>query len=175
MGSFKASRIFPATCDQACFSDFERRDHGKFVAANPKSPLSWDNRCDAFRGTGQQTIAAWMAEGIVHLLEIVEVDQEQPPGARDSQLEGGQRLVEVRPIGEAGQGIREGEPMVLDLLRVAFDGNRAELGARRDGLLLDRGGAAVFPEVERECAEHALARVKNRTGPTGDQFRRQSD
>lgn len=86
-----------------------------------------------------------------------------PPGARILLLEGGQRLVETRSVGEAGQGIGECESIMLDLLCIAFDGNRTQLRAGRDRLLLDLGRAAVFPKVERECAEHALAGVKDRT------------
>jgi hypothetical protein len=73
-GELQGVENLPRHRDQACSSGLQRHEDGKFVAADAKRPLFWNDRCDGFRGAGKKAVAAWVAEGIVDLLEIVEVD-----------------------------------------------------------------------------------------------------
>ena len=57
----------------------ERRDHCKFVSAQPKQPVVPDDGRDARRQRSDQRIARRMAERVVDQFEIIEIDQDQTP------------------------------------------------------------------------------------------------
>ncbi len=67
----------------------------------------------------------------IDLFQIVEIDKQQVPGAGLVAPKRGYRLVEAGAVDEAGQGIRESEPLMFYLPRVALDGDGAKVRASR--------------------------------------------
>ncbi len=83
------------------------QDHGELVAAQPRQGVG---RAERVEDTGpdlpQQEVAGLVAQGVVQLLEAVEIGDQQRErlveGARPAKL-GGQPLVEVAPIRQPGE------------------------------------------------------------------------
>ena len=102
----------------------ERHQHGELVAADAGHELGvGDAGLQARADLAQQPVAGLMAERVVELLEVVEVDQQQ----RELGLAGaggGRGLVEageqLAAVGEAGQ-------RVVQRVVLALDGERAQL------------------------------------------------
>lgn len=86
-----------------------------------------------------------MAEGVVDGFEVVEVDDQDRPGAR---LDTGQPLkgdVQAGPVRQVGEGINIGAVLSLDDPLVTLKRDGAQGGRRGDDLFLTRRGGRASP------------------------------
>ena len=141
-----------------------RQQHRELVAAEPRQGvLRPQRRGEPARRALQQQVAEVVAEGVVDVLEAVEVEQQQPDGALaagepppSSAL---QPVVEQRAVGQAGEGV------VARLVLQGVDAAREppvaqlEIAQRPPGLVgaapvrerqADRDGGAGDGREERE-------------------------
>ena len=111
--------------------------HDKFVAAEPgHHVLNPRQRAQPLGDGAEQKVAAVMAEGVVDLLEAVEVDEVQRDLAADVRRQrerAVQPLDQARAVGEAGQRVVMGEEtdaaiglLLLPRALIPCDGRNAE-------------------------------------------------
>ena len=127
-----------APCHQLGEGDVgSSEEHGELVAPQAADEVvGADGTGQAGTDLGQQLVAHVVADGVIDLLEPVEVDEQQGQGlARHPVGEyGGQALVEVTPVGQAGEIVGGGVPACV--------GQAPDLSNRPDG-------ADGFPK--RQC------------------------
>ena len=165
-----------------------RQDHRELVAADPARDVGGANHlAHALSRLGEHRVAGEMPDLVVHVLEVVEVedDQREPPVVAVRTL-ARERLVEVPPVVEPGQRVEIGElPRLAEALGV-LDRRRGSLrqllragGQPPPGQSAGRGPscrrgrwptpAAVVLERDGESAgDQAPPRLLPR-GPTGRQ------
>ncbi|KRB29864.1 hypothetical protein ASE05_30115 [Mesorhizobium sp. Root172] len=88
-----------------------------------------------------------MAEGVVDGLQVVEVDDQDRPGARLAKGQPLQGDVQTRPVRQVGEGIDIGAVLSLDDPPVTLKRDGAQGGTRGDNLLLARGGGVNRPAI----------------------------
>ncbi len=125
----------------------DRGDHREFVAAQPRHQVVAAQRVrQAQRGVADQLVADVMAERVVDVLEVIEVDIEHGGGRRarahllDHRL---QPLAEEDAVGQSAQRVVHGE-----VAQPRFAGG-------------DGGGGAAHI-AQHESGEHREARQRNR-------------
>ncbi len=121
---------------------------------------------------GDDGVAGGMADGVVDLAQVGNVEQKQAEG-----LAGRHRiaedLVEPGPVGQARQFVDIGAAVIGDADVLVLDGERAEVEAGLDDLPLEGGGTARLPEIEREGGAHFAGPVDDGIGPAGPEAERQ--
>ena len=135
-------------------------EHEEFVAAEPEDVvLAGDVREDVGNGLDQE-IAARVAEGVVHLLEAVDIDEED--GVHGSRMQAtGDEVRQGAAVADARELVdRADRVQLLDVVAVAHhDGGDAQDGVQR----LGDGREAVFGRIddgdvaERAVLDHELA------------------
>ena len=135
-------------------------EHEEFVAAEPEDVvLAGDVREDVGNGLDQE-IAARVAEGVVHLLEAIDIDEED--GVHGSRMQAtcdevrqGAAVADARELVDRADRVQ-----LLDVVAVAHhDGGDAQDGVQR----LGDGREAVFGRIddgdvaERAVLDHELA------------------
>ena len=96
-----------------------RDDHDEFVAAEPADLAAARGHAgEALRHLDQQPVAGRMTDGVIDVLEAVEIEQRD--GGRATGFQSDQLVVERHAIGQAGQliEVREVAELLLGLLAV---------------------------------------------------------
>ncbi len=150
----------------------ERGDHGELVAAEPGHQIVAAQRVrQPERDAADQFVADVMAERVVDVLEVVEVDIEHRGGAAagadlfDHRL---QPLAEIDAVGQAAQRVVHGE-----MTQAAFAGGDGRGGAAH--IAQHEGGKQrKARERDRDEGHHAVhdlrARLLRRPGKARDVF-----
>ncbi len=134
-------------------------DQGELVAAQPGRRIGVANTVPKpCRHRRKQAVADRMAKGVVHILELIEVEKQKrqrlvrTARARKFAL---QPFEEQRPVGQAGQNVLEGQPLDVLFRSLAVDGRRNH---RRDRL-------QEADVVHREPVRLAGGGLENAEGP----------
>jgi hypothetical protein len=96
--------------------DDRRQEHGELVTAEPTRPLGQPGS-EARTDVTQELVARLVTEGVVHLFEVVEVDEQHRrlvgvgTAARDAGLEVAQ---EPEPVLQIGQRVVDREFLRID-------------------------------------------------------------
>ena len=116
-GSDSAAWTRPATCPAIASGLGGRQiaqEHDELVAGEPRHDVVRPGApVQAGGDLAQELVPGGVAHRVVHPLEAVDVEEEQPRGGRARGVDPGQRLtealLEVRPVRQAGQAVVEGE------------------------------------------------------------------
>ena len=122
-------------CNHECgFFSSLRQQHDKFVATVAEGIVDQAQvRLDGVANLGEQLAADEMSVGIVHLLEVVEIEEEDAELVSETRRAvdlGFERLVEMTRVVESGAVVRDGQ--FLDAFHGAriIDGDGGVIGER---------------------------------------------
>ena len=131
-----------------------REQHGELVAAEPRQQIGLAQPLAEHRGDrADQLVPCRMAEGVVHVLEVVEVQQQHGALASVARVPREVRLelvLEAAPVGEAGERIMVGEVLEPALEALAL---RDVLGVD------DEVGRAPLVVAQQRAADERPDRV----------------
>ena len=115
-GASSRRRTSSATPTASATSSTPLHEDGELVAAEPGDERPPVEVAQPLGQRHQEPVADVVAEGVVDLLELVEVHHEQRgslAGGREVGEHGPEAFVEVRAVGEAGEPVVQGEPPQL--------------------------------------------------------------
>src|SRR5262249_44509086 len=117
-----------------------------------------------------------MAERVVDVLEMIDVEEDQRPLRRFGGVEALDHLVaQLEPIGQAGERVVVCQVRDPRLGLVALERQNAELDAGPYHLLVPDAGSTLLAEVKGEGAGDAAVTQLDRARPAGLEAERQSE
>jgi hypothetical protein len=112
---------------------------------------------------------AGSSEGVVDVLEVVEVEEHQRELLLRRAVFDGlvDQLTQLRTVRQPGQHVVVGEPGDLGPRLLSLDRQRAEVNAGLDDPLMPVARRAAFPEIEGKGSDHAAILGLDRRRPAG--------
>jgi hypothetical protein len=153
------------------------QDYSELVAADPAWDVGGANHlAHPLGGLREHRVARQMPDLVVHVLEVVEVEDDQseaPVVAVCARTLARQRLVEVPPVVEPGQRVEIGELPCLAEALCVLDRRRRPLGQLLEAAhVVLREMPVAVPCVDREVADPAAVVLEWHGETSGDQARR---
>ena len=140
-----------------------REEHRELLAAVACGEVDLaDGRAEDVRERLQHVVAGLMAVAVVHLLEVVQVGQDQRQAAAEALRAGDlglERLLEVAPIGKLGQAVRVRLPLDEAMEARVLERDRG-LGAEPVGELAGVVAEVGFPRRQVEDAGFTPVRAE---------------
>ena len=149
-----------------------RQQDDELVAAEPAQHVFGpDLLAQTLRELNQQFVAGGVAERVVDVLEMVDVEEGERNVAagRTGGDRGGDQVPQLRAVGQAGEDVVIGEPRDLGARFLALDRESAEIDAGVDDAPVPVARRPRLTEVEREGGDDAAVLGLDRRRPAGAQ------
>ena len=149
-----------------------RQQDDELVAAEPSQHvLRADLLAQALRELDQQLIAGSVAERVVDVLEMIDVEEGQRDvAAGRAGIDGrGDQVPQLRAVRQPGENVVIGEPRDLGASFLALDREGAEVDAGVDDAAVPVARRARFTEIEGEGGDDPAVLGLDRCRPAGAQ------
>lgn len=153
-----------------------RQHDDEFVAAEPAQHVFRpDLLAQALRQLDQELVAGGVAERVVDVLEMIDVEEGQRDMAagRTGVDRSGDQMPQLRAIGQAGEDVVIGEPRDLRARLLALDREGAEVDAGLDDAPVPVARRPGLAEIESEGGDDPAVLGLDRGRPAGPQPNRQ--